>query len=356
MQKPLRILRHVSNRGTRRLAKRVLEARFGAPRPLILSHSLTNRCNADCETCLWKEPANAKSDELSTDEIGRLYVDAGRLGFRGVTVWGGEPTLRKDLGENLQRALAAGMETTIITNGFSLVRRGHEYLPHTRRLCVSIDGEREHHDLTRRVPGLYDRIIEGLELVRRDYPRIRIVIGCVITRRNMHSLDHVADIARKFGAHVLYHVLETVDYAALPMHTLDVAKLELTRDEEVQLFTKLSKLARKDHVIQNLPDFFDTLAKGPVSYSCHYKKVVLRIEANGEIRDCSAKDGYLGSIRETPIADFIDGPIYRDFLRRTENCGNLCRSPAMVSISRILEGRPAPLRDAVVRGVQGSLG
>lgn len=356
MGKTLQAIGRVANRGTARLAARALQARFAGPRPLILSHSVTNRCNADCETCLWKEPANAKLDELSTDEIGDLYRQAAGLGFQGITVWGGEPTLRRDIGEIMRQGREAGVEMTLITNGSSLARRGHEYLPHTRRICVSIDGDRDYHDGTRRVPGLYDRILNGLEQVRRDHPRMRIVIGCVITRQNTHLLEHVADIARRFDALVLYHVMATVDYAALPVHTLDLRKLGLPRDEERRLFLRLAELARRDRVIQNLPDFFEHLAEGPPSYSCHYKKVVLRVEANGEVRDCSEKDGYLGSIRKTSLAEFIDGPVYRDFLRRAESCASLCCSPGMVTVSRLLEGRPATLRDALQRGVRGGLG
>jgi MoaA/NifB/PqqE/SkfB family radical SAM enzyme len=350
----LTVIRRMVNRGTLRLLKKAVETRFVRPQPFILSHLATNRCNVDCETCLWKTPANTKADELSTEEIGDLYDQAARLGFLGVTVWGGEPTLRPDIGEILRRALAAKIEPTLITNGFSLAKRGKEYLPYTRRLCVSIDGDREQHDRTRRCPGLYDRILEGLEVVRRDFPRVRIVIGCVITRQNVNQLEHVAEIARRFGARVIYHVMQAFDYAAWPRIELDLPKLALSADEERDLYRRLASLAREDHVILNLPDFFETLAEGPPSFSCHYRKVVFRVEANGDVRDCAEKDRYVGSIRQMPLAEMIRGP-YQDCMRRAESC-SLCPTPAVVTISRLLEGRPATVRDALERGVVGGLG
>ena len=74
-------------------------------RPWILSHLLTDRCNAACRTCLWRGgPAPEEADraalgdgrlspsELSTDEVSWLYRQAGALGVAQLVVWGGEPS------------------------------------------------------------------------------------------------------------------------------------------------------------------------------------------------------------------------------------------------------------------------
>src|SRR5664280_2969242 len=54
-----------------RLAWRLARARLEG-RPLILSHLITRRCNARCDTCLWRADADETSAsgmvELTTEE------------------------------------------------------------------------------------------------------------------------------------------------------------------------------------------------------------------------------------------------------------------------------------------------
>ncbi len=71
---------------TARLIRKALRTRFVDHAPFILSHLLTGRCNADCATCLWKMPADARVDELTTDEVVALYRDAAAPGLQVVVI------------------------------------------------------------------------------------------------------------------------------------------------------------------------------------------------------------------------------------------------------------------------------
>ncbi len=133
-----------------RLALKALRTRFVDQRPFILSHLLTARCNADCQTCLWKMPASSRVDELSTEEVEALYREAAAAGFRALVMWGGEPMLRPDAGRLMRCAHELGLSTTLITNGWWLSERSNEVLPWTDRLLVSVDGPAAVHDEIRR--------------------------------------------------------------------------------------------------------------------------------------------------------------------------------------------------------------
>jgi len=85
VQIPFRILRY-----------RLARAGLCSPgSPLVLTFSITNRCNSRCKTCnIWKIPAE-ESEELSLDEIELIFKSMDKLYFLNIS--GGEPFLRKDL-------------------------------------------------------------------------------------------------------------------------------------------------------------------------------------------------------------------------------------------------------------------
>ena len=122
-----------------RLLLKALRTRFWDQKPFILSHLLTGRCNANCQSCLWKLPAESRADELTTEQVMGLYAEAVACGFRELVLWGGEPLLRPDAPALLGFARNVGMRTTLITNGWSLADRHADVLPNVNRLILSLD-------------------------------------------------------------------------------------------------------------------------------------------------------------------------------------------------------------------------
>ena len=89
--------------------------------------SLTDRCNLRCRYCMPEEglPWLQRSEVLTADEIVRLVrIGAERLGIRSVRLTGGEPLLRRDLVDIVERlaALEPRLELAMTTNGIGLAR------------------------------------------------------------------------------------------------------------------------------------------------------------------------------------------------------------------------------------------
>jgi cyclic pyranopterin phosphate synthase len=85
--------------------------------------SITDRCNFKCTYCLPDGCPSGSGDEpLSVDEIGRLVQAFAALGFWKVRITGGEPTLRRDIVEIVERVAATSGITRVglTTNGFRL--------------------------------------------------------------------------------------------------------------------------------------------------------------------------------------------------------------------------------------------
>ncbi len=119
--------------------------RFGR-RVTYLRVSLTNLCQLKCTYCtLPEEPVTS----MSPHEVECLLeIASRRLGFRKVRLTGGEPTLRRDLGEVVRRitALPGIREVALTTNGLLLERRAAELasagLTTVNISCDSLHSER----------------------------------------------------------------------------------------------------------------------------------------------------------------------------------------------------------------------
>jgi len=330
---------------TVRLVRKALRTRFVDQAPFILSHLLTGRCNADCATCLWKMSADARVDELTTEEVVSLYRDAAAAGFQVLVLWGGEPLLRSDTGAVLRAAREAGMATTMITNGWWLESRADEVAPWLNRLMVSVDAIGARHDEIRRSPGLFDRLELGLARVRKVYPDVDIIINGVLSRLNADQVEAIAEFGNHYGAHVTFQGMDVSDYGHAE-RSLDLAHVQLTPDEEAKVAARIIQLRHSGYPVRDSNSYLARLGRDTGRYKCHFKKVCMRVEPNGDVLDCVEDGVALANVREVALGDLMRRRQFRDFQRRAEAC-NRCRDAAPIEVSHIWEGRIEAIWNAV---------
>lgn len=190
--------------------------RFGNGRsgnPESITLFLTHKCNLHCKMCgQWGEGGVTKKqstqficEELPVDTL-RSMIDEISDFSPSITLFGGEPLLYKDCIEIIKYIKSKKMHCLVITNG-SLIEPLAKQLVESRldELNVSIDGPRDTHDRIRGLPGLFDGILAGLELVKliktaRGLSKPLVNIQCTITKDNYLTLDQMADVARRAGA------------------------------------------------------------------------------------------------------------------------------------------------------------
>ena len=328
-----------------RMALRALKTRFVDHRPFILSHLLTSRCNADCVTCLWKAPADAVTDEMSLDEVRALYRDAGRSGFVALVLWGGEPLIRPDVGEVLRAAHEAKMRTTIITNGWALAERAAEIGPHTDRVMVSIDTIGATHDQSRGLPGLFDRLDKGIQTLRAEHPNVFIIANVVLSRLNVDRLQEIADYGKKNANLISFQAMNENEYGHVE-RPIDGDALRLSVEEEKEIAELLADLKKQGYPLGISNAYLALLRTGSWSYNCHFKKVCLRVEPNGDVLECTEQATPLASVRDKPVGEIAKSDAYRDFTKRAETCKR-CRDFGVVELSHLWEGRRGSLWNAV---------
>jgi cyclic pyranopterin phosphate synthase len=90
-------------------------------RPVIsLRISITNRCNIKCFYC-HHDGIIPEEYEMSSDEIERISIIAKKIGIKKIRLSGGEPLIREDIIEIVQKISSIGFQdVSLTTNGILL--------------------------------------------------------------------------------------------------------------------------------------------------------------------------------------------------------------------------------------------
>lgn len=325
------------------LAARLLSARVAWRHPLYLVHALTARCNARCGFCAWNPDFYDPRDQLTTEQIEALYTSARRAGFVGVSMWGGEPLLLRDFERVAAHAKGLGLETHLVTNGFLLEKKVDAVARHLDRVCVSLDYASPRHDEVRRIPGLFDAIVRGVRALRERAPEMPIVFVCTLMRDNVDagSLQALAELCEELSVLGVWNALRE-DAATSDGPALDsfAAPPEALR----AAFHELGRLKNRGYPVQNSRTHLDMLAAGPPSYRCHWPKLMLPIEANGDVVDCMHWGTRpIGNVRETPFEELLASPRLRALGGPEGEACHRCVSLHRIEVSEVWRGNLEPL-------------
>jgi len=164
--------------------------------PLYVGLFITQRCNLKCVYCFPDSPHRQREKEMGKEEIFRIVDELCELGTRYITLLGGEPLIRKDVGEIIDYIAKKNIILEVGTNGFFSKQRV-ESLKKLSLVCHSIDGNEEDHDKNRG-KGSYRKIIESLELCISN--NVPVQLRAVFTKNNMGSLEYLLELAKGYGS------------------------------------------------------------------------------------------------------------------------------------------------------------
>jgi MoaA/NifB/PqqE/SkfB family radical SAM enzyme len=170
--------------------------------PQVMTVGVTYRCQCRCVHCSSGVPELKQSfrdKEMTTWQIKDLIDQATLIGIPRITFFGGEPLLRKDIFELIRYANSKGMLTRINTNGLALTENVVKKLKDAglTHCDVSIDDSNpEIHDKLRGVPGLFEKVIKGIGLLKKHKMLCQIVTYA--GKRNVTAgLERTIELGRK---------------------------------------------------------------------------------------------------------------------------------------------------------------
>lgn len=189
----------------------------------------TLKCNLTCLHC-YSSSAPRLKQELDIGLLRSFLEEAREEGYNAISVSGGEPFLYSGLTELLQCAKSLDYFNSVTTNGtlFRNNEKNIQALQHIDLLAMSIDGEAKQHNYMRNSPKAFDRLLEGLELVKDHTDRYGFIH--TVTPQTFGSLLWLADFADHHDAKLLQlHPLESIGRGRDIYDALALSQEELQR-------------------------------------------------------------------------------------------------------------------------------
>src|SRR6201982_427695 len=172
-------------------------------RPLSAHVKLTENCQAKCISCNYWQ--TRWEDGITTNRAIALVNEIGALGVRSLRFTGGEPLLRTDLFQILNKSTTSSFQSIIIQTNGLLLKKLHKEMNDSpiTSVAVSIEGLKETNDLIRGIRGYFDLAMEGIKLLRNK----KVKISVTLNRISAKELSELADIASAAGAQLESNIL-----------------------------------------------------------------------------------------------------------------------------------------------------
>lgn len=172
--------------------------------PLMIVLNCTNYCNLKCPFCYGEYyRRTSKENEFSTQQLLNLIDELGIMGTRSLTLAGGEPLMREDIGEIIRKVKSKGIECGMNTNGVLIPYRLKELRP-IDTVTVSIDGPKEMNDVNRGI-GSFEKIVAGVEAALSA--NIKVHINTTLTRYNLGGIDWLINFAKEKKIQAEFNIL-----------------------------------------------------------------------------------------------------------------------------------------------------
>ncbi len=171
---------------------------FSADKRPVVVWNVTKRCNLRCVHCYASADPSPHPDELTTEEGLALLEDLAQFGCPVVLFSGGEPLMRPDILDLIQRAVKLGMRAVLSTNGVLIDRALARELKKLglSYVGISMDGLREVHDRFRGVKGAFEKAMEAVENCKAE--GIKVGLRFTINKLNASEIPGIFDLVEEY--------------------------------------------------------------------------------------------------------------------------------------------------------------
>lgn len=279
-------------------------------RGLVARFSVTSRCQRECSFCT---PSTTR--DLSRNQIEEILTACVAVGVRTVHWTGGEPTLRTDIVQLVERARTLGMTyQKMTTNGVLLTKLA------SRLVTAGLDRVNVSHmpetGVGDGLMGLNRLIREGIELTSSLCP---VKVNVCLTKDTIEEILPLVDFAAKYPLRIVLKFLELV-----PCHNQYERDTDLFESAFVSIAEALNTIKRQYtvHETSSLPHsrakcrYYQIAENGVVfglnpnrsiGYACQKRACKdIRINPAGHLSDCSVRIDGMVHLAACSLQDKID--------------------------------------------------
>jgi MoaA/NifB/PqqE/SkfB family radical SAM enzyme len=316
--------------------------------PGVCDVSVTNVCNATCSFCSFAYDKQIVQDKrwINRDDFVRALPILYRRGIRFVSFQGGEPLLHPDIETMVADVHAAGMRPALITNGWLLPQKVEGLIAAgLGTLLVSIDSDSlDKHERNRGLPGVRDRVREGLATARR----LGVTTLASVTVNRLVDYDALPDTLRDLGFDaVTFSYPRRAPFGSSSLvFSPDSALIDFREHELLEALRSIKALKKRFPVLNpsaSIDDIQRHVRREEEQFACVGGHKYFYLDWNLQIWRCEAWSKPLGS-----VFDFEHIPDCRD---RCTACMMSCYRDTSVMMHA-----GVALEDAASAAVAGRVG
>ena len=286
--------------------------------PYIFIFEPSQLCNCKCIFCYhWKEHSE---NELKKEEIFDTLEQVYKLGCGLLVLNGGEPFIAPHFEDTVKKAYEIGYDINLTTNGSVLSNRIHKVAKYIDSITVSLDYPDVRHDKDRRLPGLFNKAIEGIKETKKYISDVKINYS--IHKDNMDCIRQMVDLVKDLGCSIYFRLLIREAKAGA-----DVADYNLVIDnkEDLKRITEELIQLKKEGAPIISSDSYLSYIKDKIPFRCLISRFILNIDSHGRVYSAcpeyeGTKENVFGSIRQEKIRSIWFGKKAKSFRGFSVRC------------------------------------
>jgi MoaA/NifB/PqqE/SkfB family radical SAM enzyme len=271
---------------------------------------------------IWKDNKNLK--QLTEEDISGLLGALRKFGTRVVVMSGGEALLNASFFRFCEILKQEGIAVTLLSTGIALEKKADQLLQWVNDIIVSLDGDEALHDNIRQIPGAFQKMVKGVQLIKSIDPQFRISARTVIHRLNYRHWIPIVNSAMEMGLEQISFLPADVSSNAFNRATAwdnDRQQEVLVHEEELPALQSAVQelisyhrtaidekfIAESAEKLQKIYGYYAAFyGKNPFPYKkCNAPWVSTVIEADGTVRPCFFHEA-IGNIRQQKLDAIVN--------------------------------------------------
>ena len=297
------------------------------PIVILMPHST---CNCRCAMCdIWKDNHNLK--QLREDDIIDLLETFRKFDTRQVVMSGGEALLHPNFFRFCEILKKESIKVTLLSTGITLKKHAPQLIDWVNDIIVSLDGDEKIHNKIRNIPDAFNKLKEGVQVLKSLKHDFKITGRSVIHRLNFQNWHSIIDSAKDIGLDQISFLPADVSSHAFNREVLwsDARQHEIMLDKKdlpglknvigkmLKNYSKefetrfIAESPRKIEMIYNYYAAFYGINEFPYK-KCNAPWVSTVIEADGTVRPCFFHES-LGNIHYDQLDKILNSDAAIEF-------------------------------------------
>lgn len=246
--------------------------------PVAVRINVNNECHSQCRYCsFWY----TDTPEMSGPEICHILTGLAGLGTKRLSLSGGEPTLRADLGLMIDTAVELGIATELNSTGYRFAEQ-RSALRNLALVKLSLDGAEHTHDRLRGREGAFRELEQGIAVL--DDLGVPFSFAFTMTRDNLDQIPFALDFARQHRTFVAFQPVMAHEHASPKARRLYPSPEQYARAIDLLVAEK----QRDGSTQRNSLEGLEHIRGWPniTGLVCWAGDAFVMIEANGDVVPC----------------------------------------------------------------------